>query len=365
MNRTAAESCIVAFTLSLLLTPLVRGLCIRFGIFDAPGPLKTHQRPIPRLGGAAIGIAIAAGCYFTRSAAAVSGTLFFVSLALIWGTGLIDDLRGLSPTFRLAAQSAAALLLWRAGWHFPAITNPLGNSLATCVLVILFANSFNWLDGQDGLAAGIAAIAALAFALARTGPVTQFSNGVAWSLFGASAAFLVFNFAPASIFMGDSGSTALGFSFAALTLDFSQARGGTIISLLFPALVAGIPLFDAALAVIRRVRHGESPLKGDRRHFCDLLATRGWSARKTSLVSYATTALMGLVGLIGLRLQARNFAALAGAIFVALFVIGLRLGSLRVTESSDSIRSREGSVKQAPAFIASRVPAQTEVVTLD
>lgn len=364
MSHTAAESCIVAFSLSLLLTPLVRRLCIRFGIFDAPGPLKTHQRPIPRLGGVAIGIAIVTSCYFMRSATAASGTIFFVSLALVWGAGLIDDLRGLSPIFRLAAQSAAALLLWRAGWHFPAIANPLGNALATSVLVIFWVNSLNFLDGQDGLAAGIAAVTALAFALARTGPVTQFSNAVAWSLLGASAAFLISNFAPASIFMGDSGSTALGYSIAYLSLDFSRARGGTTISLLFPILVAGLPLFDAALAVIRRVRRAESPLKGDRCHFYDLLATRGWSARKTSLVSYATTALLGLMGLIGLRLQPRNFAALAGAVFVALFMLGLRLGSLGAPGSRDSSRPKQG-IKQAAAFITPSPPTETEAVTLD
>jgi UDP-GlcNAc:undecaprenyl-phosphate GlcNAc-1-phosphate transferase len=324
-----AASFVAAFSLSVLLTPTVRRTCIRFGVFDKPGPLKIHARPIPRLGGVAIALAILGACVIARSLPTGSAAYFLAALALVWIAGLVDDLRGLSPVFRLAAQAAAALLLWRTGWHVPGLGTGGLSTLATCLFVIVFANAFNFLDGSDGLAAGVTAIIALAYIFARNGTETQFPSGVAWSLFGASAGFLIFNFPPARIFMGDAGSTTLGFTVAFLALAFCRSSGGTTPSLIFPLLVAGLPLFDAGLAVVRRLRYAASPFYGDRRHWYDLLLARGWSPRKVALVSYSITAAMGAIGWIGLRFDPKRLWVLAALSFVALFVAALRLGSLR------------------------------------
>jgi two-component system nitrate/nitrite response regulator NarL len=189
---------------------------------------------------------------------------------------------------------------------------------------------FHVFDKLGVLAAGVAGIIALVYT--RSGAGTQFASGVAWSLFGASAGFLVFNFPPARIFMGDSGSTGLGFTVAFLGLDFCRSSGGTMPSIVFPLLVAGLPLFDADLAVVRRLRGAASPFDGDRRHGYDLLLARGWSPRRVALVSYSITAAMGAVGWIGLRLDPRRLWVLAALCFAALFAIALRLGSLRAEQ---------------------------------
>jgi UDP-GlcNAc:undecaprenyl-phosphate/decaprenyl-phosphate GlcNAc-1-phosphate transferase len=327
VNR-AIEACVIAFGVSALLTPVVRGFCIRFGIFDAPGPLKIHQRPIPRLGGIAIAIAIAAGSFFAKPLPSGPARFFFAALGLVLIVGLIDDVRGLPPLARLSAQAAAALLLWRDGFHFALFGNSGWNALAICALVIFFTNAFNFLDGSDGLAAGVSAVVALAYLSAATN--TSHLNGVAASLLGAAVGFLIYNLPPASVFMGDSGSTALGFTAAFLTLSFLETQAEKPSRLTFSLLVAALPLFDASLAVIRRLRAAKSAFAGDRLHYYDLMAARRWSAKRIAFVSYATTALLGAIGWIGLRMQPWHFAVLAAVIFATLLLIALRLGSLAV-----------------------------------
>lgn len=323
-----AISCLVAFVTSAVLTPIVRGLCIRFGIFDSPGLLKIHQRPIPRLGGIAITIAVVAGCAAGSHFRLVTLAPFLGSLAIVWIAGVLDDVRGLPPLIRLAAQAAAGMLLWGAGYGFAALAHSAWNALAICVLTIFFCNAFNFLDGSDGLAAGIGAIVALAFVVAGGASAVHLAL-IAVGLFGAATGFLIFNLPPASIFMGDGGSTTIGFTIAFLALSLVQSGGTQSRSLMFSFLVAALPLFDALLAVVRRLRAGKSPCAGDRSHFYDLTRARGWTARKIGFVSYGVTALLGIAGCIGLRIQPRAFATLTALTFVALFAIAIRLGSLR------------------------------------
>jgi UDP-GlcNAc:undecaprenyl-phosphate/decaprenyl-phosphate GlcNAc-1-phosphate transferase len=347
VNRAALVSIIVAFGLSAALTPLVRNLCIRFGIFDAPGPLKIHQRPIPRLGGVAILSAIIAGCFFGNHFQLGALIPFFGSVAIVWIAGLVDDVRGLAPFVRLFAQTAAALLLWRADFHLLPSANNLWNAIVICALVIFFGNAFNFLDGSDGLAAGIAVMIALA-SLSAGGTNAAHLKVIAASLLGSAAGFLIYNFPPASAFMGDCGSTTLGVTVAYLALRFPETQAGRPGSLVFPVLVAGLPLFDASLAIVRRLRAGKSPFAGDRSHFYDLTAARGWSARKIALVSYAVTGLLGGIGWIGLRLQARYSLVLAGATFAILFAIALRLGSLRMDAEAPHPAIQAASLREWP-----------------
>ena len=259
----------VALGSAVALVPLVRRLCFRWGIFDPPGHLKIHSEPIPRLGGVAIACALIAGIAATSRGADGSALFLVAALGLVWLTGLIDDLRGLAPFFRLLAQIGAALLLYAGGWRMAVFSSGAFGIFAQCLFVILFVNAFNFLDGVDGLASGITAVIALGYALMPGAALSAFGHAVAWSLAGACAGFLFFNFPPAKIFMGDLGSTVLGFSVAFLGLDFMEARGagGATGSLLFPFLIAALPILDALLVVARRVARGKSPLQADREHF--------------------------------------------------------------------------------------------------
>jgi len=327
-----AAACAVALGSVLVLVPLVRRLCFRWGLFDAPGHLKIHSEPIPRLGGVAIASALVAGI-----AAAVRGTdggaLFFaVALGLVWLAGFIDDLRGLAPVFRLLAQIAGAALLYAGGWRIAAFSSSTFGIFAECLFVILFVNAFNFLDGMDGLAAGITAVIALGYALIPGAALSPFGYAVAWSLLGACVGFLFFNFPPAKIFMGDSGSTVLGFCAAYLALDFIGARGarGAASSLLFPFVIAALPILDALLVVTRRVARGRSPFRGDRGHFYDCLLAGGWTARRVAISCYFLTACLGMLARFGMLGGIRTSLILGAGIFGGLSVGAWWLGTARL-----------------------------------
>jgi UDP-N-acetylmuramyl pentapeptide phosphotransferase/UDP-N-acetylglucosamine-1-phosphate transferase len=221
---------------------------------------------------------------------------FLAALLLTWVVGLIDDLRGLSPLLRLTAQAAAGGILWTSGWRVPFFESGVPGFVAECVFVALFINAFNFLDGADGLAAGVAGIIAIAYIALPQASHSINGAALAWSLLGACAGFLVDNFPPAKIFMGDSGSTALGMSVAFLSLDFYRSNPGAKFGPVFPILVGLLPLLDLAFAVLRRLRARVSPFRGDRRHFYDLLLARGWSPRSVVLASCAATAVLALIG---------------------------------------------------------------------
>jgi UDP-GlcNAc:undecaprenyl-phosphate GlcNAc-1-phosphate transferase len=321
----------VALGCVLALVPLVRRLCVRWGIFDQPGHLKIHGEPIPRFGGVGIAFSLAAGVAAALHGARGSALFFAAALGLVWLAGFVDDLRELGPPFRLLAQIGGAMLLYAGGWRVP--FSPAGFAIvAQCLFVILFVNAFNFLDGADGLAAGITAAIALGYAAMPGVGLSAFGYAVAWSLLGACVGFLVFNFPPAKIFMGDSGSTVLGFSVAFLGLDFIGARGGgaAASSSLFPFLIAGLPILDALVVVARRLMKGSSPFRGDRGHFYDFLLAAGWTARKLAVTCYLLTGFLGVMAWFAMQGGIRRSVILGLGAFGALLVAALCLGAGRL-----------------------------------
>lgn len=348
MNMHAIFEAGAAFTVTALLTPLLIRLCHRWQLLDAPGYLKIHTRPIPRLGGVAVVLAFASAAFLSHSPAAKLEWPFFASLAVIWASGLIDDIRGLSPIPRLAAQIVGAILLWTAGWRVPVPSGGVSNLLFTCLFLIAIVNSFNFLDGADGVCAGVAGIVAIAYAVLPGAASNSFASGIAFSVAGACAGFLAYNLPPAKIFGGDSASTALGVSIAFLSLDFwrSQPAPVTVPAILFPFLLCALPLLDAALAIIRRLRRLRSPLAGDRSHGYDLLLARGYSSLQVALICYAVAIAFAGISWVERRMAPVEAAVISALSFAALAVVEIRLGSLQ----SDNLRrpavSSSAAVKQ-------------------
>jgi UDP-GlcNAc:undecaprenyl-phosphate/decaprenyl-phosphate GlcNAc-1-phosphate transferase len=333
MTSRAQEAIAFAVALAcvLALVPLIRRLCVRWRIFDQPGDLKIHGEPIPRLGGVGIAFALAAGVASALHGAPVRELYFAAALGLVWLAGFVDDLRELGPASRLLAQIGAALLLYAGGWRVAFSSSSAWAIVAQCVFVLLFVNAFNFLDGADGLAAGITAAIALGYAAMPGLALSGLGYALAWSLLGACVGFLFFNFPPARIFMGDSGSTVLGFSVAFLGLDFVGARGGGVAasSWLFPFLIAAVPLLDALVVATRRVMQGKSPFQGDREHFYDFLLAAGWTARRVAICCYFLTCFLGLLGWFAVEGAVRPAVILGLGIF-AFFVLGaLCLGARR------------------------------------
>jgi UDP-GlcNAc:undecaprenyl-phosphate GlcNAc-1-phosphate transferase len=318
----------IALGAALLFTPLVKRICMRLRLYDLPGPLKIHSHPIPRLGGISLALAFGLALSFAKCFAEFPARPLFIALALIWLTGLADDLRGLSPWVRLVTQIASATLLWHEGWRVP-LLGGVFSWMATCLFVIAFVNALNFLDGADGLATGTAAIIAVGFAALPAGMLSHLGAAVAWSLLGASLGFLAFNFPPAKIFLGDSGSTVLGFSLAFLALDSCRAGASANFLPLFPVIFAAVPLLDAAFAVLRRLRNHDSPLAGDRRHFYDLLLAHGWSPRRVSFLCYSITAALIAAGWLSVRGGFAQAVWISALCFGALLAAALRLGALR------------------------------------
>jgi UDP-GlcNAc:undecaprenyl-phosphate/decaprenyl-phosphate GlcNAc-1-phosphate transferase len=197
--------------------------------------------------------------------------------------------------------------------------------------------AFNFLDGSDGLAAGTSAVIAIAYILLPGTALTAAGYAFASSLLGACIGFLVFNFPPAKIFMGDSGSTLLGFSIAFLGLDFVATKSATEMNtrnvfltftpLLFPMLVAAIPLIDAMLVVLNRLRNGRSPFNGDREHFYDHLLAAGWTPKWLVVACCVETLLLGRIGWLAMRTAFKPGGILAIVTVAVLLAAGRRLCS--------------------------------------
>lgn len=322
---------------------------------NSPGPLKTHERPVPRLGGAAVFIAVFAAAILANPHRAFSAWTFFAALALVFAAGFVDDLRGVSPIFRLAAQFAAGALLWTGGWRFALLGSGALGGVAVCGSVAAFANAVNLLDGMDAIAAGNAGIIAVAYLALPAASLSPFARTIAWTLAAACLGFLLYNWPPAKLFLGDGGSTVLGFLIAFLAVDFHRARPATTSSLLFPLLVVAVPLFDAVFAALRRLRYCGSPFQGDRRHIYDLMAARSWPIRRIALSLYAITAAFGAIGQCAVRNS--SWWSWTGAVAaVGLFLcVAIRMGSLRADTSAVSAIPETSRLMQDESSLGSPI----------
>lgn len=208
------------------------------------------------------------------------------------------------------------------------------------------------IKGVDGIAAGVVGIIALAYAVFPGGAGNPFASGIAFGVAGTCAGFLAYNLPPAKIFLGDSGSTALGLAVAFLALDFwrSQPASVTVPNLLFPFLLCALPLLDAALAIIRRLLRLTSPLAGDRRHFYDLLLARGYSPVRVALFCYLIATAFAGISWKERGMSPVEAVAVSALSFAALAAVEIRLGSLRLGHNlrRPVVSLRAVSNKRAP-----------------
>ncbi|MGH9686187.1 MAG: glycosyltransferase family 4 protein [Candidatus Acidiferrales bacterium] len=265
-----------------------------------------------------VGVLLSAGAMRGRDWIAVGVVL------AIWAVGFADDLWNLSPSMRLASELLGGGVLWCAGWQAIWFKTPALNLAATCLLFAFFVNAVNMLDGVDGLAAGICAIGAIGLTVVLGGSRSGVVLG--GCLIAVCAAMLIHNFPPASIFMGDSGSALIGSLAALLVLQHNSAEPGVYQALPVIAFFM-LPLGDAGLAIVRRLRTRHSPFRGDRRHYYDLLLQRGWQVRRVLAVSYGLTAILVAVSLLCESERGSGFA-LTGVIGLTLLAVAWYLGSL-------------------------------------
>ncbi len=266
----------------------------------------------------------------------------------------IDDLKNLRPTTKLIAQIVAALLPLHAGLDIPGL-HPLLSFWVALFWIVGITNAFNLLDNMDGLAAGIAAIAAAFVVFHASAGQTPVVAAAAATVCGASIGFLFYNFQPASIFMGDSGSLFLGYSLATLALMDLRARPLVSLSIIsVPLLVLAIPIFDTTLVTILRLLHGRSPAQGGRDHSSHRLVSLGLSERRAVLFLFSAAALAGASSLLVSLVRASTVTLVVLAITLAVYYFGAYLGKVKVYQSDPGAleRARSGGLFILDTFVA-------------
>lgn len=313
-----------ALVLAVGATPIARFLAPRMGIIDQPEARKIHQRPVPRLGGAAIllTVIVVAVVLGERYNFSQFGTILVGATGISF-MGLIDDRWGLRPLIKLVGQIAAALLLYASGVYVGTFHQPTLNLIITVFWVVYITNAINLLDNMDGLAGGVAAIAAVHFALMCSFSGQYLVGALSIALLGACLGFLFYNLNPASIFMGDSGALFLGFMLAATGIKLRFPENVTFVTWMVPVLVLGVPVFDTALVFVSRLRRGMNPLTNPGRdHVSHRLVAAGMSRREAVLTLYVVSFVMGLLAIFVTRASVlEGYIGGGAAALVGLFAL--------------------------------------------
>lgn len=357
--RTAAAAFILSMLFGTFLTPFVRRLAHRFGALDhARSSRKIHGRPVPRLGGIAIVVAFYApmiglllfhsgvGKMFVAERQHVIG--LFVGGLSIAALGLYDDLRGANAWKKFLVQFAVAGLLFILGFRFEVLANPFGEPISlglfslplTLLWIVGVINAMNLIDGLDGLAGGVALVAVVTtflVSLQRGHPLMMlFSSALAGAILG----FLFYNFNPASIFMGDTGSMFLGFVLATTAIQTNQ-KASTAAAVLIPCIALGLPIMDTLLAIGRRAIRGRPLFQADREHIHHKLMARGLTHRQAVLVLYGLCLFLGATALVLTYANSGQAALLLGVLAIVAFVFLRSLGYVRFDQMSASAADRK------------------------
>jgi UDP-GlcNAc:undecaprenyl-phosphate/decaprenyl-phosphate GlcNAc-1-phosphate transferase len=326
-----------AFLVSLLLTPAVRDWFALRGLVDQPdGGRKLHTLAVPRAGGIPIAFAYAAafgvllampdarGSVFERRLPAILGLL--PSAGLIFLVGLLDDLRGLRPWQKLAGQSAAASMAVAGGVRITGLSghqlDPAVGAALTVLWLIACCNAFNLIDGLDGLATGMGLFSTLTIFLAALLHQDHTLALATLPLAGALLGFLRYNFSPASVFLGDSGSLLIGFLLGCYGVIWSQ-KSATMLGMTAPLMAMAIPLIDVFLSIIRRWLRGKPIFSGDRSHIHHKLLERGLTHRRVVAVLYGVCGIYAVLSLLQ-SLSERRLGGLVLVLFCAVTWIGIR-----------------------------------------
>jgi UDP-GlcNAc:undecaprenyl-phosphate GlcNAc-1-phosphate transferase len=350
--------------LAVLLTPWIIRWARRIGALDPPGLRGVHQRPIPRIGGVAIflstvgplGAILALDGTLAEASRNVQGNLPAVlgCAALIFLIGLIDDLKDVPARLKLLAEIAIAGLLCLAGVRISSIAltdqwvRDLGGwgTLLTILWIVGVTNAVNLSDGLDGLAAGICAITCgvIAIFAIRSGEIVMTLFMLA--LLGSLCGFLIFNFNPARIFMGDSGSLFVGFCLGACSV-MCVAKSTALVGLTLPALALGIPIFDTLCSALRRFLEGRSIFAPDRNHFHHRLLDLGLRQRQAVILIYLATLLAAGLGLLMLVRKDLGSLVIFLSVLFLILLLFRAVGAIRLRESWTRLHQKYACARQA------------------
>lgn len=327
---------IISLALSLSMTPVVKKIAVKLGAMDVPkDERRVHKKPMPLMGGLAIYISIIiTSLIFLPIDKSLISILIGGSIICI--SGIIDDIKDISPRMKLVFQIVAAIVLIIGDVKIDAITNPFTKTTKliqlgifsipiTIFWVVGITNTLNLIDGLDGLAAGVAMIASLSFLFVAGKfnyvPVMIISSIIAGSCLG----FLPYNFNPASIFMGDTGALFLGFMLASLSIEGVMKSVATI-AVVVPIIILGVPIFDTTFAIFRRLLNGKSIAEADKGHLHHRLLQMGYSQKKTVLILYFISAIFGLCAVLIAKINSKRAVTISIIIFIITILLAGKMG---------------------------------------
>ena len=329
LTMTSLFAFILALAISFACTPAVRMLAIKIKAVDVPKDnRRMHKVPIPRMGGLAIFAGFLVSVLFfvplgTEFRSILIGALILVVL------GIIDDIVALKPKTKFAGQIIAALIPALSGVSIHGIVNPfvpgqystLGifSIPLTVIWIVGITNAVNFIDGLDGLACGVSAIATVTMFIIAVLFGEIYIALMMAALAGACLGFLPYNMNPAKIFMGDTGSMFLGYILATVSIQ-GLFKFYAVISFAVPFILLGLPIFDTGFAIVRRLLKGQSPLQADRGHVHHRLIDLGFDQKQSVAILYTFSALMGLTAVILARTNESKLIILAIAVLVCFFL---------------------------------------------
>ncbi len=326
----------------------MRRVCEQLDWVDLPlDDRRLHERAVPRLGGVAIylSVCVAFLCLpfldnlVTDSLREQSSQLYAVAISatIVFLFGIYDDLAGANALWKFLVQGAAGALLYALGGRIEMLNIPFLDPIAlspalsfaiTVFWVVGISNAFNLIDGMDGLATGAALFASIVMMVVSIMSGRTFVTVITVALAAALIGFLRYNFNPASIFLGDSGSLFIGFLLAALSIQGMQ-KASTVVAVAIPVLAFGLPILDTSVSIVRRFIAGRPIFQGDREHVHHMLLARGWSQKQVVFVLYGVCAAFGLVALLFTQDMGRTTGFILLIVGAAIIVT---LGQLRYHE---------------------------------
>ena len=300
---------VISYALVGLLTPLMRKIALAQGVLDRPNSAhKSHKNPVPYLGGVAIIIGVVIVSYIALISNKFTWSNFWLATsvlgpAVVMGlVGLWDDIKSLNPLPRFIGQSIAGLVVAIILILNDNIGNPTGMTVLDAVITVLWivgiCNSINFFDNLDGGAAGTVAITAISLTyLAITGD-QYFIAALSVVVAGSTLGFLIWNRAPARIYMGDAGALFLGLLIATLTVRFNPSTNNSVSSFAIPVLLLAVPILDTTVAVFSRLRRKVSPFQGGKDHLSHRLVRAGLSRRLSAITLWSLTALFSFFAVL-------------------------------------------------------------------
>jgi len=333
----------ISTILSFILTPFIKKLAITTKVISIPKDARNiHKKPIPLLGGLGIYISFMLVIIFKPGALSPAEKGILIGATFIIIGGFIDDVMEIKPWQKLLFQLAATLSLIYYGVTITILTNPffVGGSYVnigllyipfTVIWIIGVTNAFNLIDGLDGLAAGIALISCLTIFI-----IAIMNNRIAAAVFtatlsGAILGFLPYNFNPASIFLGDTGSQLLGFLLAAISIE-GAIKSAAAFAIAVPILALGLPIYDTIFAMIRRKINGKPIMQADRGHLHHRLLDMGLTQRQAVIIMYLISAVLGGIAILAMQCNSRQSYFLLAIVMIVIISVAWKFGIFRPKE---------------------------------